>query len=1325
MKRNWKSILALLLAVSMVFTLDTSVMADEDVSTVSADAAGELSEVQTAEDFAEKAVSQDTAEAETDAENTASENTASDNTASGNRWTHDGYIESTDLCVSTDDGCRTAVYFKDNKFLIYLSADAASKPSSITICSRESAIEIPKLIISSDSAAEWDGSMKLILSGNGANAGIMLDDIYVDTYYAGGKASCSVNVLQGAETAASDSLQPWNSIDFKVNFSASEDTYTAKSAIFSCSTDFVPVSVSYDDCSVTLSSNTVKLWGTDGKCKDAASVSGQSEIDNYADKDTVVYVPDAHQFQRMHLAGFTGGSPVSAYDTGAANYSISADGITIKVLTADNYYAVVTDAAAGFKHEGWQKCTSEYESLTFSGLAAGTAYYVQTMRPSCLKAGEETFASYAVSHSTISTKNPVKTSSGKLIILRSGVYYYGSRKAPNVKVYLIYHDSDKVYHNEDVTNDVTLEYSTDRNFITTVDYRTVPGKSLLYVRAKYGSMYTTGNCKIPVRSMPLTGTVSYNRYSVRYGEADTTSGNNITFVNRDGDTVSQAEVDRYFTYRSGALEDTVLSSVQKNPLTYHYHFIGSKDRSNRNYRLTVSGSSYYVLPVYTVSFIGMQSGRTVSDNIIVSSNAAANIDKYKLQYRYTAPALDYSSSKPVTLPTAVTGETEEKMLTGWAEKTADGKIKAFHAPGAKVTISDDTVFIARFTTYIGNAGEYSSLSIDDIPEVVYTGTKHVSSTEAKVSSSVSADLAIKISQPSANRTLVEGTDYTLTYKNNVNVYSGTESDLDYNKKAPQVTVKFKGEFKNEAARTLYFRIVPCTLTGGASLAKNAYQGGIKAAKVAAAVMNPFNAGKKLAVNRDYTVGVYDSEDNYVTGKTALENDAAYTVKIQGIKNYKGTVIAGTFQAYDSSKKDAAKLSVTLSGDNGKKATKFAYRNGTPVKPDYTVKNGKNDITESGYFGDPVYSNCTEPGKASLTLTVTDSESSGLYGSKTVYYTIIGKKLPQARVSSGKVAFTGQDTSAEGMAKVSVNGLVNGTDYIIKKASAADEYILPGKHKLTVSGLGIYSGSSRIVTYSVERMDMKDLTISYDQATGFIYERSGVKPVYTVTDKGGRDMSYMIRASYKNNKKTGTMTMVLSPVGKYAVNKDKDKYAKDYTIKEQAISAGNIALNFTSGSDTDDVRAAKAGMLTVKDNEGNILKAGKDYTAEITENTSEGTATVNVTAKAGGNFTGTASKTERTLTALLSTATVRLSDSTKKVVEYNATAQTPAVKVTIRGSAEPLTEGTDYQVIYSNNVYPGTATIIVKGIDGGKYGGSNVYAKNKVTFRIRLDESARK
>lgn len=110
--------------------------------------------------------------------------------------------------------------------------------------------------------------------------------------------------------------------------------------------------------------------------------------------------------------------------------------------------------------------------------------------------------------------------------------------------------------------------------------------------------------------------------------------------------------------------------------------------------------------------------------------------------------------------------------------------------------------------------------------------------------------------------------------------------------------------------------------------------------------------------------------------------------------------------------------------------------------------------------------------------------------------------------------------------------------------------------------------------------------------------------------------------------------------------------------------------------------------------GTILEADKDYMLIYSNNINAGKATVRIEGK--GDFEGEREIIYDIMPADISTAEV---DFGYFSYNYYGSTRTPDPTVTFDGIR--LNKGTDYTVNYENNVYPGTATTVIKGI--GNYG----------------------
>jgi len=221
------------------------------------------------------------------------------------------------------------------------------------------------------------------------------------------------------------------------------------------------------------------------------------------------------------------------------------------------------------------------------------------------------------------------------------------------------------------------------------------------------------------------------------------------------------------------------------------------------------------------------------------------------------------------------------------------------------------------------------------------------------------------------RTLVEGTDYTLSYKNNKSIGA-----------LATVTVKGKKNFKG--SRQLTFTVGKSSLSRVAVYAPDKIVSGKVGGYVSTPVLTDTN-GVKLKAGRDYEKNiVYKDKKGVILDKKSdkLAAGSEVTVEITGKGNYEGKV-STTYRILLSGK-DLAKAKVKV---NAKKY----YDNGNSVtlsKSDLTVKIGKVTVPSDAYeLVEGSYINNDKKGTAKVTI-----RGIGQYGgTKTVSYKIYAQK----------------------------------------------------------------------------------------------------------------------------------------------------------------------------------------------------------------------------------------------------------------------------------------------------------------------------------------------
>lgn len=258
---------------------------------------------------------------------------------------------------------------------------------------------------------------------------------------------------------------------------------------------------------------------------------------------------------------------------------------------------------------------------------------------------------------------------------------------------------------------------------------------------------------------------------------------------------------------------------------------------------------------------------------------------------------------------------------------------------------------------------------------------------------------------------------------------------------------------------------------------------------------------------------------------------------------------------------------------------------------------------------------------------------------------------------------------------------------------------------------------------VNETGLRILTIPDQTYTG-----SAIKPVVEVWDgitKLKEKTDYTV--GYKNNTKAGEATVTVTGKGNYA-KKDTAtfKIVPKNLADEDIVAADVYAIISRTNKVTNPKVTVKYGKKT--------LSTKNDYEItwpKVTDdngNPVAGKYTVTITAKKGGNYTGSKTigyEVRANNTVLMSKVKVKLNVTT---VDYDGeNTVKPAVTVTYGSgkNMETLTEGTDYKLDYVNYNQVGKATITVSALEGSRYYGTKsvTYAVTGIAFKVnRIDIS---
>ena len=545
-------------------------------------------------------------------------------------------------------------------------------------------------------------------------------------------------------------------------------------------------------------------------------------------------------------------------------------------------------------------------------------------------------------------------------------------------------------------------------------------------------------------------------------------------------------------------------------------------------------------------------------------------------------------------------------------------------------------------------------------------------------------------------TLKNGTDFTLTYQNNVNKgtakvyikgkgnYSGscsltfsitarpvstlkiTVPSVTYNGKAqkPAVTVKYNNyKFKNGADYTLSYKnntkigTATVTVKGKGKLSgTKSVTFKINAKPIKNAVITYNNSltynGSTLspAVTVKYGNATLKKNTDYTVAYSNNVNAGTGTITITGKGIYGGSV-KKTFTI-----KKLGISATAVSGTGNKVYT------GSMIKPVPAVKVGGRTLKNGTDFT-VSYKNNTEPGTATLKVTGKGNYS----GSVSKTFKITARAINDGEVTVPDTVFTGEQVKPDVVVSYGNYQFTNNSDYTL----SFKDNVNIGTASVVVTGKNHLSGS-RTVTFPIEKADISSTEIAVKDAT---FTGSAIKSgvdvrLGNVTLKEGTHYTL----SYKNNVNAGTAQVTISGKGSL-----EGAVTKSFTIAKADISKASISASGTYAPDGVKIGInAKFGNYTLK---------SSDYS--FTAPTAAGEQTLTISGN--GNFSGKATVKCNVAKADIANAKSSLSLSTDG----------KGYTVTIIYDGVLLTQDKDYKVAVTESTTGVSA--VITGI--GNYGGT--------------------
>lgn len=492
-----------------------------------------------------------------------------------------------------------------------------------------------------------------------------------------------------------------------------------------------------------------------------------------------------------------------------------------------------------------------------------------------------------------------------------------------------------------------------------------------------------------------------------------------------------------------------------------------------------------------------------------------------------------------------------------------------------------------------------------------------------------------------NTELTQGTDYNVSYQNNINAGTGT------------AVVTGVGD-KSGLSASLDFTINKASIELG-SLSGDKPSDSISVnSSNDKATVNGFSVnGRKLTQDTDFIAKT--------VRKSVSSSKITYTVTLNGIGNYEGTKIYEVEQAYSSDNKTDISNILTVS------AGSFPYT-GNEVKPtlsDLTIKYKGTDTaltpddTSKILNNTLSYSDNTSVGTGTVTLT--GNGDNGFTGSIKVPF----------KIKANDIVANYGDTDTDGNIKITANG---------KNLSVTDK------------GDGIGKANSSAVY--VNDGGIKNLKLSLK-----VRSNGDDGPVYRDLTE---DTDYTV--SYSDNNEIGTATAIVTGIKNFTGTwKIKYKIVGDFN-KDLTIRLLDENLTPENGTFTSAYSAVYTGsrITLTGENEprliinGDILQAGYDYDLEYSNNTDAGTATAKIVGK--GDYKDQSVKLTYKITPKSMDG---FSSSVSKRFTYTGSSIRPDILVKDE-NGKILSQNMDYTVSFSDNTNAGTAKYTING--KGNYSG---------------------
>ncbi|MBO5372989.1 MAG: fibronectin type III domain-containing protein [Lachnospiraceae bacterium] len=439
--------------------------------------------------------------------------------------------------------------------------------------------------------------------------------------------------------------------------------------------------------------------------------------------------------------------------------------------------------------------------------------------------------------------------------------------------------------------------------------------------------------------------------------------------------------------------------------------------------------------------------------------------------------------------------------------------------------------------------------------------------------------------------------------------------------------------------------------------------------------------------------------DYTIACKAVEGDTTQVdVTITGAGNYRGSIektvtIGADINAYTATFDDAI-----YAGGKAVEPSIVLMKDNKP-NTNFTVVEWKNNINA-----------CAADAENAPTVVLVGSGTGekALAGTMTVHFTISPRDIGTVNIDYEKsIPYQKSAEGAAGMestVKLTYGGAeLTAEDYSV---SYSDNTAVTTEAKITLTGTGNNYTGTKELTYTIEAVDVNDLTYLPQELEEIPYTGSAIKPELTIQQNGveleeGTDYEMSFKdadgVSVDEMVTSGSYTVVINGKGNYTSEKELPFEVGKIDIANATVSIEKEDWDYTGSAIKPEITVSVGDL---------VLSSETDYVVGYSNSTNAGKATITIRAKDGSNYTGE-KKTYYNIIKSLSESTITVADIS--AIQYTGVAVEPSVIVADAGVGT-LIQGEDYELSYSNNDAVGTATVTITGI--GYYTGTK-----KVSFEI--------